>query len=261
MDIFSVLLDLFIIAIFVAAWKNAFLPGNRLLRNSKEKVMCCSLVAACAGGVWIVLLKWAASDVREDPGEVTFYLVASLLGIFVAQEAFETLGVSVRDDGIERRNHGALFAGAGFTSGAACCIAASHVGNGPGGEVVLFCALLSVGTLFVLWAALASAAGLSDTITIERDTGAGLRAGAFLAGSGAIFGASVAGDWLSFVSTLRDFARFAWPVIAVAALAIPLERTHSHRSLSKRLDLSASGTAAAITMIAAAAYALWVVRQ
>ena len=261
MDIFSVLFDVLIIAVFVAAWKHGFLPGNRLLPNAKERVLCCMVAAVCAGGVLVVLLKYSDSDVRDDLGEVAFYLVFSLLAILLAQELFEMLGVSLRDDGIERRNRGALFAAAGFTFGATCCIAASNIGNGPGGEVVLFCAVLSTGTLLTLWGLLARASNLADAVTVERDAGAGLRTGGLLASCGAICGASVAGDWVSLGATLRDFIRFAWPAFVAVALAIPLERGLNRRPLSERLSPATSGLVAATMVIAAAWYALWVVKQ
>jgi hypothetical protein len=152
-------------------------------------------MALCAAGVLLALLRWSAADVRSESGEVIFYFVFSLAGIVAVHYVFAFFGISLRDDAIERRNRAALCAVSGLTTGASCCIAGANAGNGPGGEVVFFCATLSIGTLFVFWVLLATIADMAEAITVERDLGAGVRAGAFLASCGAIFAAVVAGDW------------------------------------------------------------------
>ena len=211
-------------------------------------------------GRW-VLLGWSASDVREDRGELTFYLASSLAAIAASQALFAFLGVSLRDDVIERRNRGALFAFAGLTIGASCCIAGANAGNGPGAEVVLLCAVVSTGTLLLLWSLLAGLADAAEAITVERDSGAGMRAGGFLAGSGAVCGAAVAGDWVSLGATLRDFVRFIWPLLAVASLVTLCERTLNRRALARRLSTEMSTSLAAGLAMLGFAYAVWVAKQ
>jgi hypothetical protein len=259
MNGFPVLFGIF--AVFLAFWKSSFFPSKSLHLHRTETWLCCGVTAACAGGVCWVLLGWSASDVREDWGELSFYLVASLAAIAGSQALFAFLGVSLRDDVIERRNRGALSAFAGLTIGASCCIAGANVGNGPGAEVVLLCAVVSTGTLLLLWSLLACLADAAEAITVERDSGAGLRAGGFLAGSGAICGAAVAGDWVSFEATLRDFARFVWPLLAVAMLVTLCERTLNRRPLARRLSTRMSASLAAGLAMLGVAYAVWVAKQ
>src|SRR5215469_3561597 len=98
MDGFSILFDIFLITLFLATWKSNFFPSESLRCNRVETAICCGLMAACACGVLFVLLRWSANDVREDLGEITIYLVASLLGIAATQTAFEFLGIGFRDD-------------------------------------------------------------------------------------------------------------------------------------------------------------------
>jgi hypothetical protein len=85
--------------------------------------------------------------------------------------------------------------------------------------VVLFCSVLATLYLLVLWFLIAWVSGLADSITIECDLGAGIRAGGWFAGTGVVIGACVAGDWISVAATLRDFVRYAWP-LAIFAWAL-----------------------------------------
>jgi hypothetical protein len=98
-------------------------------------------------------------------------------------------------------------------------VAGANIGDGPGFEVVLFCSVLATFYLLVLWFLIAWASGLADSITIECDLGAGIRAGGWFAGTGVVIGACVAGDWISAAATLRDFVRYAWP-LAIFAWAL-----------------------------------------
>ena len=259
MNGFPVLFGVF--AVFLALWKSSFFPSKSLRLRRTETWLCYGVTAACACGVGWVLLVWSASDVREDRGELSFYLLSSLAVIAASQALFAFLGVSLRDDVIERKNRGALFAFAGLTIGASCCIAGANVGNGPGAEVVLLCAVVSMGTLLLLWSLLAGLADAAEAITVERDSGAGMRAGGFLAGSGAVCGAAVAGDWVSLGATLRDFARFIWPLLAVAILVTLCERTLNRRALARRLSTEMSTSLAAGLAMLGFAYAVWVAKQ
>jgi len=261
MDVFSVLYGIFLIAIFLAAWRSYFFPSGSLRRYRTETVIACGLTAACGCGILFVLLRWSADDVREDSGEIAFYLVASLVGVVATQKVFEFLGISFRDDAIERRNRGALFAFAGLTIGASCCMAGSNVGNGPGEEVVVLCALLSTAALTGLWILVGRFAEASEVITVERDAGAGVRTGGLLAGSGAVFGAAVAGDWVSSEDTLRDFARFTWPVFVVLIAWTALERRLNRRPLARRWKTKTSALLASMMTMAGVIYAVWVVKH
>lgn len=261
MDIFSVLFELLIVTVFVGFWKSQFNPENSLLTARTERALYCSLTALCAVGVLFVLLRCSAADVRSEPSEVIFYFFFSLAGIIAAQYLFGVFGISLRDDAIDRRNRAALCKVSGLTVGVSCCIAGSNAGNGPGGEVVFFCAVLSICALLAVWVLLATLANMAEAITVERDFGAGVRAGAFLAGGGAIFGAAVAGDWVSLFSTLRDFIHFAWPVFAGSVIVIAFERTNNRRALGRRLSAFTSCVLSAVLMTAAATYSVWVAKK
>jgi len=261
MDVFGVVFDVLLAIALIISWKVHFFPAQRLRSNRGTVVWWCLLMCICAAAIYVVLRLWSASDVREDGGAITEYFVFSLFWVFAAQGVFGFCGVSLRDDVVERGNRGAGFTIAGLMIGATCCVAGSNVGNGPGFAVVLFCAAISTGALLVLWTVFAAISNAAEAITIECDAGAGLRAGTLLAGSGAVMGASVAGDWVSVAATLTDFAHYAGPIVGVWVLLTFVERHMSQRRLAARLGLGKSAILAAGVIITTAAYAIWVVKQ
>ncbi len=97
--------------------------------------------------------------------------------------------------------------------------------------------------------------------TVERDLGAGVRAGGFLAGCGAVLGAAVAGDWVSLTFTLSDFLQLAWPFLVGSVMLTAFERTQARRPLAKRLSAAASALVSAIFVFVSVMYAVWVAKQ
>ena len=183
---------------------------------------------ACGGLIWLVLRYWSSPDVRNDWLYLGFYLAMGAAWIGFGAELLPYLGLSPRDDVLERRNPGAGIAIAGALLGLTFCFAGGNVGDnageGPGWWVVLFCAGLATAVYALLWIALDRATGLADSISIDRDTAAGFRLAGFFLGTGLILGRAVAGDWVSAAGTLADFARLGWPVLPLWALVAVLER-------------------------------------
>lgn len=180
-------------------------------------------IAVTLAGNLVALLTISSLDVRNDGDEVGFYLTVTMISLFFAVFVFEFAGISLRDDVAARRNSAAAAALCGFIVGEGFCLAGSNSGNGPGAEAVLFCSAISTVVLFLAWAVFDALAGMVERITVERDFAAGIRAGAFLAGAGAILGGSVAGNWASFGRTLLDLARFGWPTAVLLAVAAAAE--------------------------------------
>ena len=170
-----------------------------------------------------VLAKTASADVRSDPEIVVEYCALGLVWVGTTQWAFGFLGVSTRDDVIERRNPAAAIVSAGQLVAATCCVAGANIGNGPGVNVVLFCATLSTISLFLLWVVFDRLAWIADTVTIERNTFTGIRVAGWLVATGIVLGAGVAGDWHSASRTLIEFGAYAWPAAALMAAVAFLE--------------------------------------
>lgn len=172
-----------------------------------------------------VLRFLAADDVKNDPIYLAFYLVLGAAWVGLALRFLPVVGISPRDDVIERGNRAAGTAVAGAVIGLSLCFAGGNIGNGPGWWVVAFAAGLSTVTWFVLWGVLAARTGATDAVTIDRDPASGLRAAGFFVASGLILGRAVAGDWVSAEATVRDFVLLGWPALLLLVGAYFLEKT------------------------------------
>ena len=185
-------------------------------------------VAAAAAGMLVVILivltTLGAHDVRNDAGYVFFYLVMATAWVKLCTVSIRFLGLSFRDDCLERRNRAAAFAIAGAIIGGGCCFAGGNVGEGPGWWVVVFCAGLALGGMFACWLLLNVLAPVAESITVDRDLASGIRAAGFFVAEGFVLGRAVAGDWQSLESTILDFVRLGSPALLIVALAVVFER-------------------------------------
>jgi len=215
-----------------------------------------AVFAICLTGIWFVLKTGASTDVRSDSDEIAFYLAMCAGWLLLTVLAFEYMGVSVRDDVAGRRNWAATAALCGLMAGETFSLAGANTGNGPGPEVVVLCGAITTAVLFLLWSVLNAFAGIVDIVTIEREPGAGIRAAGFLAGSGAILGAAVAGDWISLEQTLRDFVYYGWPVFVVLVVAISVEKLLAKQKLSQTFDAAVSTAFCALNFSLCTIYAL-----
>ncbi len=167
----------------------------------------------CGVLVFVGLRRWAAMDVRYDVFYLTLYTVWGAVWLGLSAFLFPILGLSVRDDVVERNNPAAAWLTAGALVGVAIAYIGANAGNGPGWQVVAFSAFLSIATLFATWAMMQLLTGAADAITIDRDETAGIRLGGAIVACGIILGRAVAGDWVSASATIRDFLHCAWPVL------------------------------------------------
>ena len=213
---------------------------------------------ACAGILFSVLRTASSFDVRDSSTYTFFYMLMGLawIGLTVRVSAF--MGISARDDVIERRNGAASVAIAGAMLGVTFAFAGGNVGDGPGWWVVVFAAGLATVTLFVLWWALDVLTHVGDAITIDRDDATALRLAGFLVAAGVILGHAVAGNWVSSVDTVRDFYLAGWPVLLLFGFAILVERSFRVSPQRPRPAVLAYGFFPAIAyVIAAVSIVLW----
>lgn len=202
----------------------------------------------CLALLFVCLLAFAAPAVRRDPSYIGLYLViggASLGGI---AQLTPFLGISARDDALERANAGACLAVAGALLGSCCAFAGANVGDGPGIEAVLFSSVLSLGLFLGIWFAFERLTHISEAITVERDADAGIRLAGFLTGLGLLCGWSVAGDWISAVATINDFARSIWPAISLGVMAAGAERLRWRAQAVDAIYVSRSASIAAAVL-------------
>jgi len=216
---------------------------------------------ACVSAIYFALRAWSSPSVRDDAGEISFYLVFFFFFVVFAQSAFAYFGVSLRDDVAERGNNAAGFASVGLTIAATCCVAGASIGDGPGFQAVLFCTALATASLFLLWFLVAWSSDAADRITIDRDAAVGIRVGGWLAGTGIVIGACVAGDWISLAATLKDFAKYSWPAIGFAFVFAQLERSAWRRQPAERQREALSLGEASLMVLVAGFYANWIGRH
>lgn len=206
-------------------WCRDLFQVSRLMAPRRARVILAGNVLLCLSLILVVLLSASSQDVRRDAYYVVFYELVAALWIAAALRLFPFLGISIRDDVLERRNPSAFWAMNGALIGVAAAFAGGNVGNGPGPEVVIFCAAITTLAFFLAWLLLeAVGAHWSEAVTVDRDPGSGIRLGGVLAATGLGFGSAVTGDWVSVGVTLRDLLARSWPILPTFCLALSLER-------------------------------------
>lgn len=212
--------------------------------------------AVSAGALYAVLARFSSLDVRDDPVYLTFYMVLGAAWTGLAAWLLPYLGLSARDDVIERANPAAAQAIGGAMVGITLCFAGGNIGNGPGWWVVFFSAFLATAALFLFWILLDRATGLADTLTIDRDRAAGLRAAGLFIGAGLILGRAVAGDWESAAGTAVDFVKTGWPVAVLWLVAASMERRLRPSPERPEPPLGSHGAAPFLLYLGLAAFSL-----
>lgn len=166
---------------------------------------------------WYALDAWSASDVRDSPLYMSFYLVLTVGWIGLCANGMKWLGLSARDDVAERRNHAAVLPVAAAILAFTIAFLGANFGDGPGWWVVIFCGGLSTLGLILFWYGVETAYHPMDLITVDRDFTTGLRFSCLILSAGMILGRAAAGDWESVHGTFLDFTQTAWPVLILGA--------------------------------------------
>src|SRR5262249_11105088 len=131
--------------------------------------------------------------------------------LILAARLFAWMGLSLRDDAVDRKNVSALIALCGAVLALGIVYAGANIGEGPSFTNNFFCDVIGFASFFLLWLFLERFGKVSRAITEDRDFASGLRTcGLFLA-FGMILGRALAGDWHSEEATVRDFIRDGWP--------------------------------------------------
>jgi uncharacterized membrane protein YjfL (UPF0719 family) len=225
-----------------APWYGDAFRVNRLAGSRSYRLVLGLVPIACLLFVLLCLERSAAKAVRESGFYILIYMALGAAALGVSAQLLSFLGVSARDDVLERRNSPALIAVVGALLGATLCFAGANIGEGPGVEVVILSAGTALCTWFVMWYLVDRLSGgaVSERITVDRDTGSGVRLAGLLVGNGIILGAAVAGDWIPD-RFLHDFAVSAWPALALTIVAVLVERFSQPRSSTIRAVATVSG--------------------
>ncbi|MDX9721614.1 MAG: hypothetical protein RBU37_12765 [Myxococcota bacterium] len=189
-------------------------------------------------GLVLLLKLWSASDVRDSWVYLPTYVVFGMAWAYVGRAAFCLFGLRWREDALESRNWGGIVAFCGALVGIVACYAGANVGEGPSWLVVVLAGgLASLSWLAVAWLTQLFG-GWAERVSVERDLGAGIRMGAFLAASGLICGYGAAGDYSSAWQTVVEFG-VAWVILPFGFFAVVVEKLLAgQRSMRGRRGLA-----------------------
>lgn len=245
------------VASFGVATRYARLLRPRPLGDTRAIRMALALVVpVAASGIYVVLQNWADPlTVAGHSDYVLLFLAGGILWMVLAEMTLGWLGVSARDDAVDRANPAAACAVCGALLGVAALYAYANVGAGPTIWTTLFPAAVATATFFALWVAIELSTGVAEAIAVDRDVASGIRTGAWALATGLVLGRAMAGDWTSWGDTFADYARLGWPALGLAAVAIVAQRlfrpTPSHPVPQRT---TAGVLPAALMLIAAVVY-------
>jgi uncharacterized membrane protein YjfL (UPF0719 family) len=213
-------------------------PASFLPRPVYRKAIAAAFGCCAAGMASVVLF-------RNTPDA---YLVglAGTQWLATCVTLFPFLGISVRDDVIERNNQAAAYALSGAMAGVVGCFTGASLNGGADLNAILISAASATLALFGLWI-LADKAGADwvDGITIDRETGAGIRLGGLLAALGLGLGSAASSG------NLRNLLTGSWTVVPALCVAIVVERSLRSTREGTRSDLLA-GSYVGLTIVVVA---------
>ena len=200
-------------------------------------------------GVFLVIANYGSFDVRDASDYLLMYTFLGIVWFLGAAFAMELLGISFRDDAVERRNPAAAFVVISAMMAHAAIYAGGNIGNGPGWWTVVIAAGIGSGAWVILWALLQFCCGIAEDITVERDVPAGIRLSGYALAMGLICARGAAGDWTSLHQTFAEFI-VAWPSLPLTAVAIAVERVLDLQPEHYRRGANAAVIIAAIYVVA-----------
>lgn len=242
------------IALFgLARWLAPAMLVHRVGGHAGRRLLIMLTPALCLGVMLPALLTIAAVEVREDMRYVILFLIIGAAWLTAMQMVMPLLGVSVRDDALERRNTAAVIVITAAMFAITIVYIGGNTGEGPTIWTTIGPALLASVTFVGLWGLVESFTHVSEQVTVDRDIAAAVRHSGFLLAMGLVLGRAVAGDWESSGATLDDFAEIGWPAAALAAIAVPLHWLGRPTPAAPRRSVAGMGILPALLFLGLAA--------
>ena len=134
-------------------WYADLFRVNRLAARGSHRLVLGLTPIACLLLILLCLDRWSSSAVRHNRLYILIYMFMGAATLGVSAQLFCVLGLSARDDALERRNVSAVIAVVGALLGVALCFAGGNIGEGPAIYVVLLSAaqLLVRGSFCGFW--------------------------------------------------------------------------------------------------------------
>ncbi len=168
----------------------------------------------------LILGRWADPQVVGHLDYTILFQIGSVAWILASAGCMQLLGISVRDDALERNNPAALIALGGTMSGAGLIYALSNVGTGPTIWTTIVPALAATILLVLLWLMIEwIGGGVADAITIDRDVATALRLAGATVGCSIVLGSAASGNWIAWDRTWIELIVRSWPACVIAAVA------------------------------------------
>jgi len=207
--------------------------------------------------VAVTLEFWGAAEIRATVSEVFFLTLMAAVWLILATKLFPWMGLSLRDDVVERKNLSALIILCGGVLALGIIYAGANLGEGPSFTNNFFCDVIGSASFFLLWFLLELFGKVSRSIAEERDLATGLRTCGLLLAFGLIIGRALAGDWHSKTATVQEFIRDGWPAAILLVLALIVEPFARPNRRQPFPPWPAYGLAPAAVYISLAAGWLW----
>jgi uncharacterized membrane protein YjfL (UPF0719 family) len=174
--------------------------------------------------VGVTLVSWSDPQVRGHLDYELLFLLGAATWMGIAAASFGWIGLSVRDDAIQRANLASNIVTCGALVGVALAYAGSNIGAGPTIWTTLVPAFAATLSLLVVWFIFSLTSGAHEAIAVDRDVASGIRLAGLLIAVGLIFGGAMAGDFVSWSATFSDFIAHVWPAMLLAIIAIVIQR-------------------------------------
>jgi hypothetical protein len=223
-EMFAMFVSVVLAAGTALAWYLPLLRVTPLAAPLRHRFLLAIAPPLCLALLVPVLHHWAAADVRAHDEYVVLFVFVAAATLGIVAVAMPLLGLSVRDDAVERSNGAAAVAACGALLAVTLCCAGSNVGEGPTIWETIVPGVAAVAALLAAWAVYATASGAMGAITIDRDVASAVRLAGLLVAVGLILGRAVAGDYHSVDETGASFVQVGAPAVFWVAAAVIVHR-------------------------------------
>lgn len=234
-------------------WYGGLMTITALAGGRVHRAWLAIVPVACLASLQVVLNRWAAHEVREQPEYDLLFLVGGAAWLGLAGWSMPIVGLIGRDDGVENPNLAGVIALCGTWIGAILCYAGGNVGEGPTIWTTFGPSALASAALLLAWLVLEFLTHISEAIAVERDPASGARLAGFLIASGLVLGRAVAGDWVSTEDTIHDVIVLGWPVVLFFLSAVILQFIWQPRPERPRHPIVACGVVPSVALVFIAA--------
>jgi hypothetical protein len=218
---------------------------------------------------WLVVLLWvigltlvhvvataaAPAMLGARFGYVALCDAAALVWMPFGVWVLHSVGLSLHDDVIERRNDSAFAAIAGVLVALAIVVAGAAGMGGPPGRRVFAAAVATLGLAIAL-GLLEAGARVLPSITVDRDLATGVRVGGTALACAVVLAAAEPGAPRLLDGSVGPFASAAWPLLPAAAAMIVIERSFRLTPKQPRGAVRPAVLTAAVYVGAAIAWAV-----